>query len=103
MARRFNKDRLSEAGEKSARRAQAEHRDLLFGCALRGVSDEAGNIDPNAKITKNSLASFEWTVRAANVNETCDVTARCDTACVTRVPLPPFWKTAIKRLVIRDV
>ena len=103
MARRFTKDRLSEAGEKSARRAQAEHSGLVFNCVFRGVCDEEGNIDSDAKITKNSLASFEWTVRATNVDETCAVTVKCDNACVKGVPLPPSWKTAIKSLKIGDV
>ena len=68
MARRFTKDRLSEAGEKSARRAQAEHKGLDFSCEFRGVCDEAGNIDSDAKIMKNSLASFEWRVHCGGVD-----------------------------------
>ena len=67
MSRRFTKDRLAEAGEKSARRAQAEHKGLDFSCEFRGVCDEAGSIDPDAKTTKNSQAAFEWTVRATSV------------------------------------
>ena len=98
MARRFTKDRLSEAGEKSARRAQAEHRDLVFNCVFRGVCDEEGNIDSDAKIKNNSLASFEWTVRATNVDETCAVTVKCDNACVKGVPLSPSWEKCHQKL-----
>ena len=89
MSRRFTNDRLAEAGEKSARRAQAEHRDLVFSCEFRGVCDEAGIIDPNAKILQASLCSFEWRVHSGGVDEDDIVTVRCDNACVKGVPFPP--------------
>ena len=103
MSRRYTKVRLAEAGEKSARRTQAEHRDLVFGCVFRGVNDEAGNIDPNTKITATSQAAFEWRVHGGCVDEAAIVTARCDHASVQGVPFPPSWKTAAKCRVIGDV
>ena len=62
MSRRFTKDRLSEAGEKSARRAQAEHKGLEFNCVFRGVCDEEDDIDSDAKLLQASLCSFAWRV-----------------------------------------
>ena len=103
MLRRFTKDRLSEVGQRSARRAQADHKDLIFSCDFKGINDEAGTVDPNLKITKNSEATFEWTARATNVDETCIVTVKCDNACVRGVPFPQPWRTAVKCLDLGDV
>ena len=91
MSCRFTKDRLSQAGHRAARRAQAEHIDLNFNCDFKGINDEQGNVEPIVRIAATDQAAFEWRVRGGGVDETCVVTVRCDKACVRGVRLPDSW------------
>ena len=49
------------------------------------------SIDADGKLSKNTVAAFEWRMECEGVDERRRADVRCDNACERGVPFPSAW------------
>ena len=72
-------------------------------CEYLQQSDETDARNKDGSLKRGAMLTFRWHFKGAGYEETCDITARCNSVAEREVPFPDTWQTAVQCLSLDQI